>query len=114
MLRLLGDGRPAADAAGGHDGGERRRDVQNGVVSDPRGGGVLAREDGSGVDGLALSVDVRVSLREGLGRGEPLESGCGRRSGVDDEEAGLAGEGDDDLGTFDRIGVWGDGVRQRG
>lgn len=99
--------------ASGHDGGERTRDVHNDVVADPRGGGVLARVDGSGVDRLALCVDVRMSFREGLERGKPLESGGGRGSGVEDEESRLAGEDDDDFAAFDRIGARGDGEMER-
>lgn len=114
MFSLLGEGEPATHVTSGHNGGERARDVQNGVVADPRGGCVLARENGSGVDGLALGVDVGMRFGEGLRRGEPLESGGGRGSGVDDEEVRLAGEDDGYLGASDRIGDGGDGVRERG
>lgn len=105
MFRLFENGKATTDVASGHDGGERARDVHNDVVTDPRGGSVLAREDGSGVDRLALSVDVRMSFREGLERGKPLESGGGRGSGVEDEDLGLTGEDDDDFAAFDRIGA---------
>lgn len=66
--------------AGGHDGGELAGEVETGGVADACGGGVLAGEDGAGVDGLALGVDEREVFVEGLRRREPLQGG-GRRRG---------------------------------
>lgn len=58
----------------GHHRGEVARDVQFGGEFDPRGGGILAGEDRSRVDGLALGEDEGVGLVEGLRRREPLQS----------------------------------------
>lgn len=74
---FLGEREPPTHVTSRHNGGERGGNVHNDVVADTTSGGVLAGEDGSGVDGLALCVDVRVGFGEGLRRGEPLESGGG-------------------------------------
>lgn len=80
-----------------HDGGELRRDVEARGVAYPHGGGVLAGENRARVDGLALGVDERVGLCEGLGWEEPLECRGGGGGGVGDEEGGVIGEGDGEL-----------------
>lgn len=87
-----------------HDGGEVGGDVEESGVADPDGGGVLAGEDGAGVDGLALGVDERVRLGEGLGREEPLECGGGGGGGVGDEEGGVVGEREREVGPT--YGMW--------
>lgn len=67
---LTGDGiTGGGSAGGGHDGGERVRKVEACGEDEACGGGVLAGEEGTGVDGLALGVDKRVSFGGGLGRG---------------------------------------------
>jgi len=72
--------------ARGHDSGQLRRDVEACGVAYPDGGGVLAGEDGARVDGLALGIDKRVRLGEGLGWEKPLECGGGGGGGVSDEK----------------------------
>jgi len=49
------------------------------------------------VDGLALGVDERLGLGEGLGWEKPLECGGGGGGGVGDEKGGVIGEGDGKL-----------------
>lgn len=56
------------------------------------------------MDGLALGVDERVGLVEGLGRREPLEGGGRRRSGEDDEDRGVVREGDGEVAAPDWVG----------
>lgn len=63
-----------------HDGGEGTGEIEASGEGDTCGRGVLARENGAGMDGLALGVDERVSLGSGLGGGEPLKRGGGRGS----------------------------------
>lgn len=65
----------------GHDGRQLVGDIELGIVSNTCGGGVLARENGPGVNCLALGVHERQSLVESLGRGEPLERRAGGRGG---------------------------------
>ena len=101
-------GRPASDVASGHDGGERGGDVEEASVGDARGGGVLAGENGARVDGLALRVDEREGLVEGLRRREPLEGGGGRRGGVDDEEGGVVGKREGEVAASDWVLVGGE------
>lgn len=101
--------------AGGHHRGELARDVDPGGVADPRGGGVLAGEDGAGVDGLALGEHEREGLVERLGRAQPLEGGGGGGGGVHDEDGGVAGEGDDQVLALDGVRVGeGEGERAAG
>ena len=85
-------GLAAGDSGSGHYSGEFGGDVEESGVLDTSRGGVLAREDGAGVDGLALGVDERRELSGGLVRGKPLESGGGRGSGEGDKEGGEGGE----------------------
>lgn len=98
--------------AGGHHGGELARDVHPGGVADPRGGGVLAGEDGAGVDRLALRVDEREGLVERLRRVQPLQGGGRRGGGVHHEEGRVVGEGDDQVLAFDGVGI-GEGEGKR-
>lgn len=98
--------------AGGHHRRELARDVDPRGVTDPRGGGVLAREDGAGVDRLALGEDEREGLVERLRRVQPLQSR--RRGGgrVHHEDRRMVGQGDDQVLALDGVGL-GEGVGER-
>lgn len=87
-----------------HHGRELARDIEAGSVLHARRRGVLAGEDGARVDRLALSVDERVGLVEGLRWREPLESRGRRRGGEDDEDRGVVREGDAEVAASDWVG----------
>lgn len=107
---LAGEGVAAGEVGGGHDGGEGLGEVEEGGEADAGGGGVVAGEDGAGVDGLALGEDEGVGSGGGEGRGEPLEGGGGGGGGEGEEEGRVAGEGDGERGAEYGVGlVRGDG-----
>lgn len=98
----------------GHDGGQLAGDVDQGLVTNTRRGGVLAREHRPRVNRLALCVDEGVEFVEGLRRGEPLEGGGRRGGGEDDEYRGVIGERDDEVAAFDWVVGWGESEGELG
>lgn len=100
---------PSRDVARGGDGGELLGHVEEEREGDARGGGVVAGEDGAGVDGLALREDEGLP-GGGLRRGQPLQRGGGGGGGEGEPEGGgVGGQGEGERRAEDRVGRRGEG-----
>lgn len=91
---------------GGHDGEEGAQEVEFGREADVGDRGVLAGEDGAGMDGLALSEDKGMGVGGGLDGREPLK---GRGRGGGEGAGGMGGEGEGKGLAEDEVGG-GEGV----